>query len=56
MMQLIVTSKGKYRSSDKILLEKLTVTQLVKKSPAFYGIQSFITFATDPYREPDESN
>jgi hypothetical protein len=40
----------------KDFLEKLTVTQLVKKSPAFYGTQSFITFATGPYPEADESN
>jgi hypothetical protein len=30
----------------RILLEKLTVTQLVKKLPAFYGIRRFITVFT----------
>jgi hypothetical protein len=37
------------------LLEKLTVTQLVKKFAAFYGTQKFIT-STGLYPEPDESN
>jgi hypothetical protein len=40
-------------------LEKLTVTQLVKKFPAFYETLKFITFftraTTGPYREQDES-
>jgi hypothetical protein len=27
----------------RVLLEKLTVTQLVKKSPSFYGTSKFIT-------------
>jgi len=42
-----------------ILLEKLTVPQLVKKSPAFYGARRFITALTSagtcPYPKPDES-
>jgi len=28
---------------SRVLLEKLIVTQLTKKFPAFYGIQRFIT-------------
>jgi len=31
---------------SRVLLEKLTVTQLVKKFPAFYGTRSFITMFT----------
>jgi len=31
---------------SKVLLEKLTVTQLVKKFHAFYGTQRFITVFT----------
>jgi hypothetical protein len=39
------------------LLEKLVVTQLVKKFPAFYGTQRFITtFTRTPYPKPDESS
>jgi len=35
--------------------EKLIVTQLVKKHPAFYGTRRIIT-ATGPYPEPDASS
>jgi hypothetical protein len=31
---------------SRVLLEKLTVTQLVKKFPAFHGTQSFIIVFT----------
>jgi hypothetical protein len=31
---------------SRVLLEKLTVTQLVKKFPAFYGTRGFITVFT----------
>jgi hypothetical protein len=31
---------------SRVLLEKLTVTQLVKKFPAFYGTRRFITVFT----------
>jgi hypothetical protein len=31
---------------DRVLLKKLTVTQLVKKFPAFYGTRRFITMFT----------
>jgi hypothetical protein len=31
---------------EAVLLEKLIVTQLVKKFPAFYGTQKFITVFT----------
>jgi hypothetical protein len=31
---------------SKVLLEKLAVAQLVKKSPAFYGTRTFITVFT----------
>jgi len=40
---------------DRIRLEKLTVTQLVKKFPAFYGNRRFITVFTGPCHEPDAS-
>jgi hypothetical protein len=33
----------------RVLLEKLTVTQLVKKFPAFYGTRRFITVFTGPF-------
>jgi hypothetical protein len=36
-----------------VLIQTLTVTQLVKKQPAFYGTRKP---ATGPYPEPDESN
>ena len=41
------------------LLKKLTVPQLVKKSPVFYGNRSLPysqQTATCPYREPDQSS
>ena len=42
----------------RVLPEKLTGSQLVKKFPAFYGNQGFITAFTRarhcPYPEPDE--
>jgi len=45
---------------SRVLLEKLIATQLVKKFPAFYGTQKFITVfirhATWPSPEPAESN
>ena len=34
---------------SRVLLEKLTVSQLVKKFPAFYGTRRFITASTCPY-------
>jgi len=34
---------------SRVLLEKLTVTQLVKKFPAFYGTRRFITVFTGPF-------
>ena len=43
---------------SRVLLEKLTVSQLVKIFPACYGIRRFITAftsaATCPYSEPDQ--
>jgi len=40
----------------EVFLEKLTVTQLVKKFTAYYRTRNFITvftrFATGPYGEP----
>jgi hypothetical protein len=43
---------------SRVLLEKLTVAQLVKKFPAFYGtrrsVHSSQQPATRPYPEPDE--
>jgi hypothetical protein len=38
---------------SRVLVQKLTVTQLVKKFPAFYGTWRFITVFTGPYSEPD---
>jgi hypothetical protein len=47
-------------SWSRVLLEKLTNIQLVKKFPAFYGTRRFITaftkHATRPYSEPDLSS
>jgi hypothetical protein len=34
---------------SRVLLEKLTVTQLVKKFPSFYGTRRFITVFTGPF-------
>jgi hypothetical protein len=45
---------------SRVLLEKLTGSQLVKKFPAFYGARMSITTfqvpATCPYPEPDQSS
>ena len=45
---------------SRILPEKLTVSQLVKKFPAFDGTHSFIIAFTSPatcsYPEPDQCN
>ena len=44
---------------SRVLLENLTVSQLVKKFPAFYGTRRFITAftsATCPYPEPARSS
>ena len=35
---------------SRVLLEKLTVIQLVKKFPAFYGTRKFITALTSARR------
>jgi len=44
----------------RVLLEKLTGSQLVKKFPAFYGTRQFITSSpipnNFPYPEPDWSS
>ena len=42
--------------SNGVLPEKLKGPQLVKKFPAFYGTQKFITAFTCPYPELDQSN
>ena len=42
---------------NRVLIENLTGSQLVKKFPAFYGTWRFITaFTTLPYSEPYQSN
>jgi hypothetical protein len=41
---------------NRVLLEKLTGSQLVKKFPAFYGTRMFITPFTCPYLEPYQSS
>jgi len=45
---------------QRVLLEKLTGSQLVKESPTFNGSQSFITAFTRArqqfYHEPDKSS
>jgi hypothetical protein len=45
---------------EHVLVEKLTVTQLVKKYSNFYGNRSFITVftrpLTGPYPEPDAAS
>jgi hypothetical protein len=38
------------------VLEKLTIVQLVKKCPAFYETNWFITVFTGPYPKLDESS
>ena len=48
-------------SIERVLLEKLTGFQLVKKFPAHYADRRFITTflkvpATCPYLEPDQSS
>jgi len=39
------SSTHTHAMANGAILEKLTVTQLVKKSPAFYGNQRFITMS-----------
>jgi hypothetical protein len=51
-------NEAKFKCLRTVLLEKLIVTQLVKKFPAFYGIRRFITVftqdhATGPSPESD---
>jgi hypothetical protein len=43
---------------SRVLVEKLIITQLVKKFPTFYGSQRFLTTfkRTGLISEPDESN
>ena len=54
--------KGTYllTQCSRVLLEKLTGLQLVKKVPAVYGTRRFITAFTSarllPYPEPDRSS
>jgi len=42
----ITGNQIKLTPCSRVLLEKLTVTQVVKKFTAFYGIQRFITVFT----------
>ena len=48
--------RGELTPCSTVYPEKLTVAQLVKKFPAFYGTRSFITAFTSsrllPYPEP----
>jgi hypothetical protein len=39
---------GRITPWSKVLLEKLTITQLVKKFPAFYANRRFVTVLTKP--------
>jgi len=41
-------------SWSRVLFEKLTGPQLVKKFPTFYGTQNFTTVRTSPYPEPEQ--
>jgi len=47
----VVTNKSPTPLS-RVLLEKLTVTQLVKKLPAFYGPQSPLLYSQEPSTGP----
>jgi hypothetical protein len=49
----LLTLRGEHRLQvfenrmlDRVLLEKIIVSQLVKKFPAFFGTQRFITMFT----------
>jgi len=41
---------------SRVLLDMLTVTQLLNKLPTFYGTRRFITVFTRAHPEPDESS
>jgi hypothetical protein len=43
MMMMMITIGSINIPWSKVLLEKLTVTHLVKKFPAFYGTRRFVT-------------
>jgi hypothetical protein len=43
MEQPVIHNATETLNGEKVLLEKLLVTQLVKKLPTFYGNQWFIT-------------
>jgi hypothetical protein len=45
-----MSDKNKTPAPWSRVLEKLMVTQLVKKFPAFYGIRRFITVFTTAHR------
>jgi len=57
---IVVTILCLITARSRVLLEKLTGSQLVKKYPAFYETRRFITSlqvpANCPYPEPDRSN
>jgi hypothetical protein len=46
--EYVIRLSSELSSCRKDLLEKLTVTQLVKKFPTFYGTRRFITVFTGP--------
>jgi hypothetical protein len=62
MLTLLVQVGRSYLSTyllipwSRVLLEKLTDFQLVKKFTAFYGTRRFITAFTSPYPEPAQSS
>jgi hypothetical protein len=41
---------------NRVVLDKLIVTQLIKKFLGFYGTRMLINVFTDPYPELDESS
>jgi hypothetical protein len=60
MFTVVVCTYLLTMSYSKVLLEKLTISRLVKNFSAFYGTRKLITNSqvptTCPYPEPDQSS
>jgi hypothetical protein len=58
-IQFFIFISSKVTAWDRVFLEKLTVTQLLEKFPAFYGTRRLIAVLMSlvvPYSQPDSSS